>query len=61
MNLIIILGSILVTIFVSSGNWIDFDTAPKITMHFIDKHSRLPITIRFADLATHEGRKSYQN
>ncbi len=47
-------------IFVSCGNWIDLDTATKITMHFIEKHSRLPITIRYADLATHEARKRYQ-
>ena len=47
-------------IFVSCGNWIDLDTATKITMHFVEKDSRLPITIRYADLATHEARRKYQ-
>lgn len=46
-------------IFVSCGNWIDIETATQITMHFIEKDSRLPITIRFADLATHEARRKY--
>ena len=47
-------------IFVSCGNWIDLDTTTKITMHFVEKDSRLPITIRYADLATHEARRKYQ-
>ncbi|WP_079504825.1 endonuclease V [Mesobacillus jeotgali] len=46
-------------IFVSCGNWIDIETATQITMHFVEKDSRLPITIRFADLATHEARRKY--
>ncbi|MFJ7934401.1 endonuclease V [Sporosarcina sp. NPDC096371] len=47
-------------IFVSCGNWIDLDTATKITMHFIEKNSRLPITTRYADLATQEARRRFQ-
>ncbi|MFT9819236.1 endonuclease V [Lysinibacillus sp. NPDC056185] len=44
-------------IFVSCGNEIDLDTATNITMHFIEKDSRLPIPTRYADLATHQARK----
>lgn len=44
-------------IFVSCGNEIDLDTATKITMHFIEKDSRLPIPTRYADLATYHARK----
>ncbi|MET3656340.1 endonuclease V [Sporosarcina psychrophila] len=44
-------------IFVSCGNWIDLDTATELTLHFIEKDSRLPITTRYADLATHQSRK----
>lgn len=44
-------------VFVSCGNWIDLDTATELTLHFIEKDSRLPITTRYADLATHECRK----
>lgn len=47
-------------IFVSCGNWIDLDTATKITMHFVEEDSRLPITVRYADLATHEARRRRQ-
>jgi len=47
-------------IFVSCGNDIDLDTATKITMHFIEKDSRLPIPTRYADLATHQARKLHQ-
>ena len=47
-------------IFVSCGNEIDLDTATKITMHFIEKDSRLPIPTRSADLATHQARKLHQ-
>lgn len=46
-------------IFISCGNLIDLDTATEITMHFVKKESRLPITTRFADLATHAGRKEF--
>lgn len=48
-------------IFVSCGNEIDLDTATKITMHFIEKDSRLPIPTRYADLATHQARKLHQD
>ncbi|MEK4407051.1 endonuclease V [Sporosarcina sp. FSL K6-6792] len=44
-------------IFVSCGNWIDLDTATELTLHFIEKDSRLPIITRYADLATHQSRK----
>ncbi|SKC04452.1 Endonuclease V [Lysinibacillus sp. AC-3] len=44
-------------IFVSCGNEIDLDTAINMTMHFIEKDSRLPIPTRYADLATHQARK----
>lgn len=46
-------------IFISSGNWIDMETSIKITLHFVEKNSRLPITTRYADLATHESRRKY--
>ncbi|WP_240949802.1 endonuclease V [Psychrobacillus sp. BL-248-WT-3] len=46
-------------IFISCGNWIDLETSIKITLHFIEKSSRLPITTRFADIATHESRRKY--
>ncbi|WP_230199399.1 endonuclease V [Bacillus ndiopicus] len=46
-------------IFVSCGNWIDLDTSIKITLHFVEKDSRLPITTRYADLATHKSRDKY--
>ncbi|MGR3779618.1 endonuclease V [Bacillus paramycoides] len=44
-------------VFISCGNWIDLDTATEITMYFVEKNSRLPITTRYADLATHMARK----
>lgn len=44
-------------IFVSCGNWIDLDTATHVVLHFVEKNSRLPITTRYADLATHEVRR----
>lgn len=47
-------------IFISCGNWIDLDTATEITLHFVEKDSRLPITIRYADMATHEARGRYR-
>ncbi|MCS1394026.1 endonuclease V [Lysinibacillus boronitolerans] len=46
-------------IFISCGNWIDLETSIKITLHFVEKNSRLPITTRYADLATHENRRKY--
>ena len=46
-------------IFISCGNWIDLETSMKITLHFVEKNSRLPITTRYADLATHESRRKY--
>lgn len=48
-------------IFISCGNWIDLDTATNLTMHFVEQDSRLPVTTRFADLATHEVKRRYQN
>lgn len=44
-------------IFISCGNWIDLDTTTKIIMKLIDKNSRLPIPVRFADIETHAIRK----
>lgn len=46
-------------IFISCGNWVDLETSIKITLHFVEKNSRLPITTRFADIATHERRSEY--
>ncbi|MEG0528416.1 MAG: endonuclease V [Longicatena sp.] len=46
-------------IYVSCGNWIDLETAKTITLHFVNKESRLPITTRYADLETHSKRKKY--
>ncbi|MDM5249096.1 endonuclease V [Lysinibacillus sp. G4S2] len=48
-------------IFVSCGNKIDIETATNITMHFIEKDSRLPIPTRYADLATHQARKLHKD
>jgi len=48
-------------VFVSCGNWIDLDTATYITMHFVEKDSRLPITTRYADIATHRARELFRN
>ena len=39
-------------IFVSCGNYIDLSTAADITMHLINKESRLPILVRLADMET---------
>ena len=47
-------------VFVSCGNWIDLNTATEITMHFVKKDSRLPIPVRYADLATHEARRRHR-
>lgn len=46
-------------IFISCGNWIDLETSIKITLYFVEKSSRLPITTRYADLATHERRGEF--
>lgn len=47
-------------IYVSCGNWIDLETAKEIVLHFVKKDSRLPIPVRYADLATHRKRKELQ-
>ncbi|OUZ06131.1 endonuclease V [Bacillus pumilus] len=44
-------------IFISCGNWIDLDTTTEIVMKLIDKNSRLPVPVRFADIETHAIRK----
>ncbi|PCK23036.1 endonuclease V [Bacillus pumilus] len=44
-------------IFISCGNWIDLDTTTDIVMKLIDKNSRLPIPVRFADIETRAIRK----
>ncbi|MCM3003624.1 endonuclease V [Priestia koreensis] len=48
-------------VFLSCGNWIDLDTATEITMYLVEKDSRLPVTTRYADLATYEARRMYNN
>ncbi|KXH83759.1 endonuclease V [Sporosarcina sp. HYO08] len=39
-------------IFISCGNYIDLQKATEVTMHFINRESRLPIPVRLADLET---------
>ncbi|WP_086347933.1 endonuclease V [Candidatus Enterococcus clewellii] len=48
-------------IYISCGNGIELETAKAITMHFVEKESRLPITTRYADLETHTKRKEYSS
>ncbi|KHD35361.1 endonuclease V [Clostridium acetobutylicum] len=43
-------------IFVSCGNYIDLETCTKICSKLINNDSRLPITVRLADLETHKRR-----
>lgn len=45
-------------IFVSCGNWIDLNTSTEIVMNCINNESRLPISVRLADLETHKVRKT---
>ena len=40
-------------VFVSSGNWIELDTAMDIAMKLVNGESRLPVPVRLADLETH--------
>ena len=40
-------------IFVSCGNYIDLETAMDISLKLVDKQSRLPVPVRYADLETH--------
>lgn len=47
-------------IYVSCGNWIDLDTTKEIVLHFVQKDSRLPVPVRYADLATHRKRQEYR-
>lgn len=44
-------------IFLSCGNYIDLVTSYKITMNLINKDSRLPLPVRFADIETHKIRE----
>lgn len=44
-------------IFVSPGNWIDFDTATNIVLSCINNESRIPIPTRLADIETKKMRK----
>ncbi|WOV85820.1 endonuclease V [Sporosarcina jeotgali] len=39
-------------IFVSCGNYIELSTAAEITLHLINRESRLPIPVRLADIET---------
>lgn len=48
-------------IFISSGNWIDINTATNIVLRLIQKDSRLPIPTRYADIETHKWRKILKN
>ena len=44
-------------VFVSYGNWIDLDTATKITMSMVTPESRLPVPTRMADIAVRDLRR----
>ena len=44
-------------VFVSCGNWIDLDTATKITMSMVTPESRLPVPTRMADIAVRDLRR----
>ncbi len=44
-------------IFVSSGNWVNIDTATHIVLELIAKDSRQPLPIRLADIETKKQRK----
>lgn len=46
-------------VFVSCGNWIDLDTATTIVLGLVNKESRLPVPVRFADLETKKCRASF--
>lgn len=46
-------------IFISPGNYIDFETSIKCVELLIEKDSKLPIPTRFADIETHKLRKLY--
>ena len=43
-------------VFVSCGNWVDLDTATKMTLEMTDNESRLPIPVRKADIETRRRR-----
>jgi deoxyribonuclease V len=47
-------------VFVSSGNWIDLDTAVAVALSLVEPTSRLPVPVRQADLATHQARRQAQ-
>jgi deoxyribonuclease V len=47
-------------IFISVGNYIDLDTATKITKKLIGKDSHIPIPTRYADISTHKIRNVYR-
>ncbi|WP_243156056.1 endonuclease V [Clostridium sp. C2-6-12] len=46
-------------IFISVGNYIDLDTATKITKELVGKDSHIPMPTRYADIATHKMRSVY--
>lgn len=46
-------------IFISVGNYIDLDTATKITKELVGKGSHIPMPTRYADIATHKMRSVY--
>lgn len=47
-------------VFVSSGNYIDLDTATEIIKTLVQKESHVPIPTRLADLETHNWRTFYR-
>jgi len=47
-------------VFVSCGNWIDLETAIKLTMGLVTMKSRIPLPLREADLATRRLRRAEQ-
>ena len=46
-------------IFVSIGNWIDLDTATQLVLDLVDKNSRLPMILRYADIETRKQRAAF--
>ncbi|WP_425447701.1 endonuclease V [Dethiothermospora halolimnae] len=44
-------------IFISCGNYIDLETSTEIVYNLINQESKLPISVRLADLETHKKRK----
>ncbi len=47
------------TIFVSCGNYIDLETSTEIVLNLINNKSRLPISVRLADLEIYTYKKHF--